>query len=123
MKTTISSLLSMMGCMLFGACSEGFVSQDNTGFAETIADSNVQVVDVRTPEEYAAGHIPGAANIDVKSEEFDTKAAELDKDRPVAVYCRSGARSKVAAKRLADKGFTVYELDNGFMNWDGPKAK
>lgn len=96
MKTSISSLLSMPGCMLFVACSEGYVSQDNTGFAETIADSNVQVADVRTLEEYAAGHIPGAANIDVKSEESDTKAAEPDKDMTVAVYCRSGARSKVA---------------------------
>ena len=90
----------------------------------TISDSNVQLVDVRTAEEFADGHIPGAVNIDVKRDDFDELAAAgLDSGRPVAVYCRSGARSKVAAKRLAGKGFTVYELDNGFMNWDGPKEK
>ncbi|MDE5890554.1 MAG: rhodanese-like domain-containing protein, partial [Bacteroidales bacterium] len=68
--------------------------------------------------------IPGAVNIDVKREDFDELAAAwLDLGRPVAVYCRSGARSKVAAKRLAGKGFKVYELNHGIMNWNGPKEK
>ncbi len=116
--------LSLLG-WLFCGCngSEGFISQSNKEFAETISDSNVQLVDVRTPEEFAAGHIPGAVNMDVKGADFDDKAAILEAERPVAVYCRSGARSKIAAKRLVTKGFTVYELNNGFMNWDGPEEK
>ena len=118
-------MIGLLGCLL-GGCHNtvGFVSQSNQEFAATISDSNVQLVDVRTAEEFADGHIPGAVNIDVKRDDFDeVVAAGLDNGRPVAVYCRSGARSKVAAKRLAGKGFKVYELNNGFMNWDGPKEK
>lgn len=123
MKNIMAILVSLMN-FLFGGCTDGFVSQGNEEFAATISDSNVQLVDVRTAEEFADGHIPGAVNIDVKRDDFDELAAAgLDSGRPVAVYCRSGARSKVAAKRLAGKGFTVYELDSGFMNWDGPKEK
>lgn len=123
MKNIIAILVSLMS-FLFGGCTDGFVSQGNEEFAATISDSNVQLVDVRTAEEFADGHIPGAVNIDVKRDDFDELAAAgLDSGRPVAVYCRSGARSKVAAKRLAGKGFKVYELDRGFMNWDGPKEK
>jgi hypothetical protein len=123
MKNIVAILVSLMS-FLFGGCTDSFVSQGNEEFAATISDSNVQLVDVRTAEEFADEHIPGAVNIDVKRDDFDELAAAgLDSGRPVAVYCRSGARSKVAAKRLAGKGFTVYELDNGFMNWDGPKEK
>lgn len=123
MKNIMAILVSLMS-FLFGGCTDGFVSQNNEEFAATISDSNVQLVDVRTAEEFADGHIPGAVNIDVKRDDFDeVVAAGLDSGRPVAVYCRSGARSKVAAKRLAGKGFKVYELDRGFMNWDGPKEK
>ena len=117
--------LALAGWLFSGCCStEDFISQSNQEFAATISDSNVQLVDVRTAEEFADGHIPGAVNIDVKRADFDELAESgLDIGRPVAVYCRSGARSKVAAKRLAGKGFKVYELDRGFMNWDGPKEK
>lgn len=117
--------LALAGWLFSGCCStEDFISQSNQEFAATISDSNAQLVDVRTAEEFADGHIPGAVNIDVKRADFDELAsAGLDLGRPVALYCRSGARSKTAAKRLAGKGFKVYELDRGFMNWDGPKEK
>ncbi|MBR5135838.1 MAG: rhodanese-like domain-containing protein, partial [Rikenellaceae bacterium] len=92
-----------------------FKSVDNAEFAKIIADTTVQLVDVRTPAEFAAGHIPEAVNIDVRGENFDRDAkAKLDPSRPVAVYCRSGARSKTAARNLVDKGYRVYELNNGF---------
>lgn len=114
----------MLGWIFCGCSgSEGFISQNNKEFAGTISDSEVQLVDVRTPEEFAAGHIPGAVNMDVKGADFDDKVATLEAERPVAVYCRSGARSKIAAKRLVTKGFTVYELNNGFINWNGPEEK
>ena len=123
MKNIMAILVSLMS-FLFGGCPDGLGSQGNEEIAATISDRNVQLVDVRTAEEFADGHIPGAINIDVKMDDFDELAAAwLDLGRPVAVYCRSGARSKTAAKRLAGKGFKVYELNHGFMNWDGPKEK
>lgn len=100
-----------------------FTSQNNSDFAKTISNKEVQLVDVRTSGEYATGHIPGAVNIDVQSTSFDNNASKLDKTRPVALYCRSGGRSKTAAKRLVDKGFTVYELDRGISGWNGETTK
>lgn len=101
-----------------------FESMDNAEFATLIADTAVQLVDVRTPAEFAAGHIPEAKNIDVRGDNFDREAkATLSKERPVAVYCRSGARSKTAARRLAAMGYRVYELNTGFMNWNGQRTE
>lgn len=100
-----------------------FTSQNNADFAKTISNKEVQLVDVRTSEEYAAAHIPGAVNIDVQSESFDNNISKLDKSRPVALYCRSGARSKVAAQKIIDKGFKVYELDRGISGWSGKTTK
>lgn len=100
-----------------------FTSQLNADFAKTISKPKVQLVDVRTPAEFASGHIPGAVNMDVSGTEFDNQTAKLDKKEPVAVYCRSGARSKTAARKLAEKGYTVYELDRGISNWNGKTEK
>lgn len=80
-------------------------------------------MDARTPEEFNEGHIPGAVNIDVKGENFDAKVAELDKSRPVAVYCRSGRRSKVAAERMTNAGLNVTELSEGILSWKGEVVK
>lgn len=98
-------------------------SVDNAAFAQTIANKQTQLIDVRTPAEFKSGHIPGAINIDIKGADFDSKIAALDKSRPIAVYCRSGARSKTAARKLAESGFQVTELDRGITNWDGPTTK
>lgn len=84
-----------------------------------ISSSSVVLVDVRTQEEYESGHIPNTEyNIDVKGEFFLDKANSLlDKDTPVALYCRSGNRSKTAADILVKDGYTVYELATGFNGW------
>lgn len=113
-------LTLLMGNTAFAQQSAAkFTSQNNSDFAKTISDRNIQLIDVRTAGEFSSGHIPSAINIDVNSREFNQKTARLDKNHPVALYCRSGARSKAAAKRLAEQGFIVYELDRGIMNWDG----
>ncbi len=64
------------------------------------------VIDVRHPDEYASGHIPGAVNIDVEADTFDAQISALDRDEPYLVYCRSGRRSAIAAQRMAEAGFT-----------------
>ena len=88
-------------------------------FEELIKNPNVQLVDVRTLAEHMEVHIPGSLNINVKDEEGFPEAVDelLDKGREVAVYCRSGRRSRTAAELLVKKGFKVYNLDKGILNW------
>ena len=119
MITLLFSALLMMGCK----GGNEFTSVDARTFAEVIANDKVQFIDARTPEEYTQGHIPGAVNIDVNNPDFDTHIKGLDKKRPVAVYCRSGRRSKIAAERLAKQGFKVTELNEGILSWQGEVVK
>ncbi len=91
-------------------------------FATLIASPEVQRLDVRTLAEYSDGHIPGSLNINMLDEQFESVADSLlQKDRPVALYCRSGKRSKKAARLLSSKGYKVYELDKGFQSWQQEK--
>ena len=76
-----------------------------------------QVVDVRTPAEYASGHLADAIMININQDDFKTQAAKLDKGKPVFVYCAGGVRSGKAAKVLESLGFKVYDLDGGIRAW------
>ena len=77
------------------------------------------VLDVRTPEEFAAGHIDGAVMIDFQSPTFAADVAELDEEAPVFVYCRSGNRSAQAVAAMVGLGFTdITELDGGVIAWE-----
>ena len=71
------------------------------------------VLDVRTHEEFAAGHVPGAANI--PHDQVAARIAEVPKDRPVVLYCRSGRRAGMAAQELAGRGYTRLALLEGDM--------
>ena len=84
-------------------------------FAEIMARSNVRLVDVRTPKEYAEGHITRAENIDVKATDFAARIKNID--GTVAVYCLGGRRSLAAAEQFAKQGCTVYNLDGGILAW------
>lgn len=110
-------------CMLAGCAAVGFKSVDTQRFASAIDGGRVQLVDVRTPAEYAEGHIAGAINMDVQSPDFASRIATLDKGRKVAVYCRSGRRSKMAAEQLDKAGFRVIELEEGIQSWSGAIEK
>jgi rhodanese-related sulfurtransferase len=79
---------------------------------------DVQLLDVRTPEEYSEGHIKNSLNINVQGSSFEAEVAKLDKKRPVMVYCRSGGRSASAQRMLIDMGFAeVINLDGGIRGW------
>ena len=106
-------------CTLIGCQSKGFETVDANQFARTIARPEVQLVDVRTAEEYADGHLPHAVNIDVTADDFATQITSLDKEQPVAIYCRSGRRSKQAAKQMSEAGYQVTELKGGIGSWQG----
>lgn len=87
-------------------------------FQTLIADASVQLLDVRSQEEYDEGHIAGAKLVDVNDTAFVDKAmAVLDKQRHVAVYCRSGRRSARAALLLCEQGYRVTNLGGGVIAW------
>lgn len=99
---------------------DNFKSVSVDEFAALIADPEVQRLDVRTVAEYSEGHIPGSINVNVLDDVFAEVAdSVLQKDKPVALYCRSGKRSKKAASILSKKGYTIYDLDKGFISWQG----
>ncbi len=78
----------------------------------------IQLVDVRTPDEINAGFIEKAIFANYFDEDFVTKATkQLDKNKPVYLYCRSGNRSGKSAKLLKEKGFVVYNVLGGFNKW------
>jgi rhodanese-related sulfurtransferase len=83
------------------------------------------ILDVRTPDEFAAGHIEGAVNIDWYNPQFKAEIAALDKSKPVFVYCAVGGRSGQAKKLLNSEGFKeVHNLNGGIEAWkkDGLKV-
>ena len=88
-------------------------------FEELISQrDNVQLLDVRTQAEYDEGHLENALLIDVNGESFLADVeAQLQKDKTVAVYCRSGRRSASAAEKLSKDGFDVVNLDGGITAW------
>ncbi|WP_406684383.1 rhodanese-like domain-containing protein [Seonamhaeicola sp. MEBiC1930] len=93
---------------------------------DIIKKEKVQLIDVRTPEEYSEGSIDGAKNIDFHSNKFEEEIKKLDKNTPILLYCRSGRRSGKASKTLLELGFKkIYDLDGGILKWkeDGLKVK
>jgi len=82
------------------------------------AHPKTPVLDVRTAEEFATGHIKGATNVPVNDSNFNLLVNKIDKTAPVMVYCRSGHRSRMACTKLAALGFTqIYNLDKGIVSW------
>ena len=119
MKRLILTLI--MGFSFFGLFGQTnkFKTVDVSEFEKFIADTAVVLLDVRTASEHAEGFIPGTHfNIDVLEDTYTKTALKaLPKDKPVALYCRSGNRSKSAARILAENGYEVVELGTGFRGW------
>lgn len=117
MKKTIFAALTLL---FFASCNtNNIVTVNADKFEELIKSSKVQLVDARTAEEYTSGKIPGAINIDVKKDDFKYQAkTQLNKDKPVAIYCRSGKRSLIGAGILRNAKFKVVNLRGGIMEWE-----
>ncbi len=92
---------------------------DKTAYAEAIALHKAKPIDVRTATEFQSGHIKSAKNIDFFNFSNFKKSFEMmDKDQPVFIYCRSGARSQKAARKLVDMGFSnIYDLKGGYISY------
>ncbi len=93
---------------------------DAATFAEVVSSPGIQIIDVRSPQEFAEGHIEGAINFNVEGPDFLEQISTLDPAGTYAVYCRSGNRSQPAVAAMADNGITgIYELESGTTGWQG----
>lgn len=128
----LSILFGLTIILFFTACKDNSVAQEIQGltpqeFHDVMeGKKDVQLVDVRTPEEFAEGHIENALNINVSETDFITEVEKLDLDKPIYLYCRSGKRSAKAAEIMKEMGFKeIYDMEGGFLNWEsqGLQAK
>jgi rhodanese-related sulfurtransferase len=97
----------------------GFKEINPADFEKRRTKSKAPVLDVRTPQEFAKGHVTGAINADIHSPDFATKAAQFDKKKPILVNCHVGSRGAIAAAELARLGFkSVFNLEGGVDAWE-----
>jgi len=118
MKNGLAALL-----VLFGAISSSFAEVTALTAAEaairvSAKGAKVVVVDVRTPKEFAEGHIAGAINIDVRAKDFEEKLGKLDREKVYLFHCKSGGRSTVSIEIWERLGFKkLLHLDSGILEW------
>lgn len=113
-------LIGFLSVSCKGQVSKNIETIPATAFAEKIkATPNAQILDVRTPEEFASQHIDNAVNVNWRAENFIENSNKFNKENPVFVYCLSGGRSKQAANKLSELGFSkIYDLEGGILKWN-----
>jgi rhodanese-related sulfurtransferase len=84
--------------------------------AQKLIDAGAQLIDVRADHEWEAGRIPGATHLPL--DDLSERTAEIDRDRPVVLYCRGGNRSAMAAAALAEAGYEAVKMSEGIVGWD-----
>ncbi len=100
------------------ATTGGIVDLDPAAFKAKMEGPNTLVLDVRTPEEIAAGKIAGAFDLDIQNPEFKSQVEKLDKAKTYLVYCKKGGRSARACSILEEAGFEkIYNLKGGYDGW------
>lgn len=116
--------LCLISALFLLACNSDYTDGVKTRlevneFRDLLSSSpEAQLIDVRTPEEFAGGHLYGALNIDFSTGDFKQRISQLPKDKPTFVYCLSGGRSSAAARELRELGYApVYEMNGGMMKW------
>jgi len=121
MKTFIRSIaVAQLSCVLFSCTAQVKNNLKADEFEKGISNKDsVQILDVRTPGEYAGGHIKSSLLADWNNKkEFDRRIAFIDKNKPVYIYCLAGGRSAAAAEKLRSAGYQqVFELDGGINSW------
>lgn len=121
-KLAITLIIMTMSTTQITGCnsSDNITSVSAPEFDKEIKADSVVLLDVRTPQEYAEGHIDGALNINIQSDDFRQRAEkELSKDSTILIYCRSGRRSMEAAGILSELGYKVVNLKGGIIEWKG----
>lgn len=112
----VAIVLAVIGYFVYSSHTQEHLSVD--AFASLARKDGTVLLDVRTPEEFARGHLPGARNLDATAPTFHTQLEDLDRKATYAVYCCTGKRSAQVLKTMKDAGFTdVSDLDGGYTLW------
>ncbi len=114
-------LIPILVVIFMSACAQdsNFGNLNSIEFNNLFESKTGSLIDVRTPSEFANGHIKGAGQLNYYAFDFRKKLLLLPKDQPVYLYCNTGYRSYRAAKILADNGYReVYNLERGIMEWN-----
>jgi rhodanese-related sulfurtransferase len=118
-------LLPLPGCASPGskppttANPQRYTNVDANEFEQLSRQPDAMILDVRTADEYASGHLPGAVSMDVRSPDFVTRVSQLDKSKTYLLHCRTGVRSTSACKLLGEMGFShLYNLSGGISAWE-----
>lgn len=127
-RTNTLASLALATSLLAAACG-GSTATDSKLELSPVAEiqeivatppADLVILDIRTPEEFAAGHLAGAINVDYYASDFEDQLAQLDLDVPYVMYCNSGNRSSNALPLMDSLGFAeVYEMDGGIQAWFG----
>lgn len=122
MKFTLIAVGGLV--LLAGAATLFFTSQTEASFMESYnKETNAIMIDIRTPEEFATGHIQGAINIDFYDPQFVTLIQTAAGGKDVYLYCRSGSRSAQAETLLTQQGMQVTTMEGGLMAYKGELVK
>lgn len=129
--------MALVGGILFTSCQtnqvekvtsteeiQQIISSLNNVNQVDLSNPNNVLIDVRTPEEYAEGHVPGAINLNVKDDNFGKKVSELDSTKNYYIYCRSGVRAKSAEAIMLENNLKkVHTFQDGMLTYEGETEK
>ena len=120
-----TALALFLSCTAFSDEKKAIRDLPATEVARELKENEkIVVLDIRTPEEYAAGHLAGARNIDFKAADFESKIAKLDKSKTYVVHCRSGRRSGLSMKKFRELKFqSVLHMKDGIQGWEAAGLK
>ena len=121
MKKQLMSILAAVG-LCVGGCSAQTdnvkVLKPKTFIKQAQADSTAIILDVRTPDEYAEGHIEGTMLLNFLDDKaFNEGLKKLDKKHTYYIYCRSGRRSHGACEKMNKQGFKTFDMEGGYLRW------
>jgi rhodanese-related sulfurtransferase len=109
---------------LFIACTSGLAIEEMTPrqasdlIADNAGNADFVILDIRTPEEFDAGHIEGAIMVDFRADNFEAEMDKLDRDKAYLLYCRTGNRSRQSLETIDRLGFgEIYHLSDGIAGW------
>ena len=116
-------ILMAIFAIILNTSAQKIMQKNSTELSQILEkDKKIVILDVRTPQEYAAGHLKGAQNIDIYQDNFYNRINKLDKKATYLVYCRTSNRSTAAVGYMQQNGFkNLYQMMDGFPGWANNK--